>query len=71
VVTSGHVSIIQPLLDHPEIDLNFVARDGNHSGWTALSKAAHYRNLEVAKLLLEREDINTNLPDNCGWASLF
>jgi Ankyrin repeats (3 copies) len=63
------VRLVEPLLlDQEGIEIG-------RQGWTALSQAAHYsnlhRSLEIAKLLLEREDIDVNLRENSGRTALY
>jgi ankyrin repeat protein len=63
-VTSWNIGMIKSLLDHPGIDLNFMARDGS----TALIQAVQQP--DVVKLLLDREGIEVNHQDNSGWTAL-
>jgi ankyrin repeat protein len=59
----GLTDIVKLFLDHPDIDPNFMSKQH-----TALMRA---QTPEVAKLLLDRGDINVNLQDQFGWNALF
>jgi ankyrin repeat protein len=56
---------VKLLPDHPDIDPNFVAT--RLDGRSALMRAAIP---EVAKLLLDRDDIDVNLQDEYGYTAL-
>jgi ankyrin repeat protein len=59
----GKVDIVKLLLDHPGIDLNFMAGDGR----TVLMLASEP---DMAKLLLEQEGIEVNRQDSFGSTAL-
>jgi ankyrin repeat protein len=60
VVAATQIDVIKLLLDQEGIDVNRQ----DDSGTTALMAAAMWCNLESAKLLLERDDINVNISTN-------
>ena len=62
----GETDIVKLLLDHPDINPNFLER--NAHGQSALMRTTMP---EVARLLLDRNDINVNLQDNEGWTALI
>jgi ankyrin repeat protein len=61
------VRVVRLLLGHEGTNVN----QRNDRGRTALHVAAYSGALKAAELLLEREDIDINLPDNNGWTPLF
>ena len=63
-VSRGKVDIVKLLLDHPGIDINFMAGDGLI---TALMLA---RQPDMLKLLLEQEGIEVNRQDDLGFTAL-
>ncbi|KAN0074233.1 Ankyrin repeat-containing domain protein [Elaphomyces granulatus] len=58
--------VVRLLLGHKGINVNQRDR-----GLTDLHVAVYLGTLKAAELLLEREDIDINLPDNSGWTPLF
>jgi ankyrin repeat protein len=65
---SHNPDVVRLLLGQEGIDVNQQKVD---SGRTALCEAAYLGHVEAAKLILEREDIDINLPDNDGQTALF
>ena len=61
------LDMVKLLLGHERIDVNYQ----DPGGWTALNLAALNDDFGVAELLLEREDIDINLPNNRGRTPLF
>ena len=62
---SGYSSIVQRLLQHPEINVN--AQDSN--GYTALSIAAYNRSITIVKTLLSVPGIDANLVESSAGQS--
>ena len=62
-VFRGQVDIVKLLLDHPDIDLNLMARNG----YTVLMLASEP---DIVKLLLEQEGIEVNRQDSFGSTAL-
>ncbi|KAH2484067.1 hypothetical protein KXV28_003703 [Aspergillus fumigatus] len=63
----GYSSVVQVLLNHPQINLH--AQD--HCGSTALHAAAKEGHLEVVKLLLTEGSIDVNVKDKDGVTPLW
>jgi ankyrin repeat protein len=61
-------AVVKPFLDRKEVDLN---KRCTLRGFTGLSSAIFHGNIEIAKLLLDRDDIDVNLPDPAGHTPLF
>jgi ankyrin repeat protein len=59
--------VVKPLLDQQGIDINYQENDLLS---TALINTAVYNYVESAKLLLERDDINVNIPNWTGLTAL-
>ncbi|KAN0066682.1 Ankyrin repeat-containing domain protein [Elaphomyces granulatus] len=60
--------VVKPLLDQQGIDINYQENSGCLS--TALIKTVCENCVESAKLLLEQDDINVNIPNWEGWTAL-
>jgi ankyrin repeat protein len=63
----GYLSVIQVLLNHPQINL----RAQDQWGSTALHKAAKQGHLAVIKLLLARPNTDINIKDGNGATPLW
>ncbi|ORX81437.1 ankyrin, partial [Anaeromyces robustus] len=61
------VEIVQLLLKHPDIDVNFQ----NNKGFTPLIRAAKDGKKEIVELLLKHPNVDTNVQDNEGRTALF
>jgi ankyrin repeat protein len=59
--------VVKLLLDQQGIDVNCQKNSG---GSTALIETACFNCVESAKLLLERDDINVNVPNSAGLTAL-
>ena len=64
-----HIGIIKQLLQHPDIDVNKVEKDGDIPAFTYACTNNH-SSLEPVKLLLEREELNTKIVNSCGCVPL-
>ncbi|KAI8986522.1 hypothetical protein BDB01DRAFT_612890 [Pilobolus umbonatus] len=62
-VTWNRLQIAEMLLDCPLVDVNVQDRE---NGWTALHRALYMGHIEMAMLLLKREDINLTIKDHEG-----
>ncbi|KAN0074134.1 Ankyrin repeat-containing domain protein [Elaphomyces granulatus] len=78
-INAAFYGFMKLLLDHPGVDPNFSGEDGNTAfiyvlqnilGKTALFEAANFSHVECVKLLLERGDINVNIPNRDGLTML-
>ena len=65
--SNGWHAIVKLLLDRPEIDPNFIAKDKFGGKKSALMEA---REPAMAKLLLDRENIDVNCRDGLGCTAL-
>jgi ankyrin repeat protein len=68
ILGSRFPDVVKLLLDQQGIDVN--SRENSDDLRTALIEAVCDNCVESAKLLLEREDININIPDSEGWTAL-
>lgn len=57
---------VRLLLAHPNINVNL---SDTESHWTALHRAVYHGNLTIARLLLQRVDIDTSLKDIEGYTA--
>jgi ankyrin repeat protein len=62
----GHLSVVQTLLLHPEVEVNATDRQG----WTALMYAAVIGHSDVLKALLQHQETNVNSANKGGWTAL-
>ena len=65
-VRNNHNSVVELLLNKPNIDLNFKSGRGN----CALLQAVHSKNNEGLRLLLEVPTIDANIVNNNGWSAV-
>ena len=67
-VCRGWEGIVKALMAWPDLDLNEASVS---DGQTALSLAVVSREVEVVRILLERDDVNVNLADTFGRSPLW
>jgi len=67
-ICRGWEGIVKALVARPDLDLNGASVG---DGLTALSLAVVSREVEVVRILLERDDVNVNLADKYGRSPLW
>ena len=65
-IFSGLIHDVEPLLKHPQLDVNWA----DESGSTALHHASYNGQTEIVKLLLAHPAINVNVKNQYGVTSL-
>ncbi|KAI8369101.1 hypothetical protein EDC96DRAFT_503859 [Choanephora cucurbitarum] len=63
-VTWNRTEIAQALISCPQVNVNLRDRE---NGWTALHRSLYMGNIEIARMLLKREDIDLDIVD---WEGL-
>jgi ankyrin repeat domain-containing protein 50 len=66
-ISGGHLTIVEALLLHPQVDVNSVDK----GGWSALIYAAKEGHSDIVNALLQRPDIDINSVDKDGWSALM